>query len=404
MGAVACASSEEETTAPAVGVGPATSGTGATGGGASGGAGGAGGTGATGGGGEGGGSCQAGYPDPNWTVGEPEDCGFDAAGLEQAADVAAGLETQCMLVIRHGVIVGEWYFGSNDMTTPQKSFSIAKSYSSALVGIAMENGDLGGLDESVATHIPSWQGTDREPITLRNILSMTSGLEWSLWNDYVSMATFSQNHSEFAEGLAKSTEPGAEWVYNNGAVQLLEPIFRDATGDTIEAYAEEHLWSKIGMNATWAHDPSGNPTTYASVMASCREHAKFGYLYLHGGNWAGEQVVPAQHVADSLLPSQEMNRAYGYLWWLNGYEPRLDSLMQEKQGVLVPYAPADLFAARGFGNQFIDVIPSLDLVVVRFADDPTSSFDPAQMYEDANFDEHEAILAPILDALTDASR
>jgi CubicO group peptidase (beta-lactamase class C family) len=387
----ACAADEETTPAPGattVGSSGDTVTTGPTGG-------------QVGGTGGGGGAAEAPFPIPDWPTGSPEDHGLDSAALEEAAAAAAQLGSHCLLVIRHGVIVGEWYWAGHDASTPQKSFSIAKSYSSALVGIALERGDLGGLDETVATHIPEWQGTDRETITIENVLSMTSGLEWSAWQDYVSMATFSQDHSAFAVELAASEAPGSSWVYHNGAVQLLEPVFRAATGGTIEAYAQEHLWSKLGMTATWAHDPAGNPTPYASVMASCRDHARFGYLYLRGGTWADEQVVPAEHVAATLEPSQPANRAYGWLWWLNGHLPRLDSLMQPEEDVLVPYAPPDLFAARGFGNQFIDVIPSLDLMVVRFADDPTASFDIDAIYSDAKFDEHDAILAPVLDALID---
>jgi CubicO group peptidase (beta-lactamase class C family) len=215
------------------------------------------------------------------------------------------------------------------------------------------------------------------------------------------MATFAQNHSEFALDRTLAKTPGSEWIYNNAAVQVLEPAFRGATGMSIEEYAQAHLWSKLGMSATWAHDQAGNPTAYASVLASCRDHARLGYLYLHGGRWGSEQVVPSDFVTTALTPSQSMNRAYGLLWWLNGETPALDAMMAPFPGRLVPFAPPDHFAARGFGNQFIDVFPSEDLLVVRFGADPLVGFDLAALASDQRFEKHDAIVKPVLEAITD---
>jgi CubicO group peptidase (beta-lactamase class C family) len=216
------------------------------------------------------------------------------------------------------------------------------------------------------------------------------------------MATFAENHTEFALGLSQDTTPGSEWIYHNGGVQVLEAVFRGATGMTIEAYAREHLWSRIGMSATWAHDRAGNPTTYANVMATCRDHAKFGYLWLRRGTWAGgEQVVPDSWVSQAITPSQDYNRAYGFLFWLNGQTPAMNAMNQPKDEMIAPWAPNDFFAARGFGNQFIDVIPSLDLVVVRFGPDPRSSFDFGSFNDDAEFGVHDQIVMPIVAGIED---
>jgi CubicO group peptidase (beta-lactamase class C family) len=269
------------------------------------------------------------------------------------------------------------------------------------VGIAIENGDLTGLDQAVADHVPEWQGTPRDQITLRHLVSMTSGLEWSAFDDYVVMATLAQDHTQHALGRQLAVPPGSEWTYNNAAVQILEPVFRAATGLTIEQYAEQHLWSRIGMSASWAHDPAGNPTSYASVLASCRDHARFGYLYLHGGRWAGAEVVPELFVSTSLAPSQAMNQGYGLLWWLNGHEPALTALMEPFPGPISPASPPDMFGAHGFGNQFIDVFPSLDMIVVRFGRDPLDTFDLPALIEDASLQKHEAIIQPLLQAVID---
>jgi CubicO group peptidase (beta-lactamase class C family) len=351
--------------------------------------------------GSGAGAPQIPYPDPSWAEGAPADHGLDPTQLEAAALVAEQNESYCLLVIRHGVLVAEHYWRGHDRDSQSPSWSIAKSYSAVLAGIALDRGDFDSLDQSVADFIPEWKDDPRQDITLRHVLSMTSGLHWSAFDDYVGMATFANDHSKHAIELSSDVAPDNEWTYHNGGVQLLEPVFRSATGMTIEQYAEQHLWSKLGMNAHWARDPSENPTAYASVMASCRDHARLGYLYLHGGRWADTQIIPQSFVEESLTPSQPFNRAYGFLWWLNNQTPAIDAMMEPWPGRMVPFAPKDLFAARGFGNQFIDVIPSLDMIVVRMGTDPMGDFNMVRMFEDQRFERHDAILRPVLDAIVD---
>ncbi len=306
----------------------------------------------------------------------------------------------CLLVLRHGKLVYEKYWQGTDATTANKSWSLAKSYTSTLVGIALGRGEIHSLDDSVSMYVPEWSDAEHAAITIRDLLRMTSGLQWSAFQDYVEMATLAPDDTQFALGLPVTDPPGSKWIYHNGAVQIFEPLFRNATGETLEQYAEEHLWSKIGQHATWAHDPAGNDTAYANVLTSCRDHARLGYLYLHGGAWAGEQIVPSSYVTAALTPSQPLNRAYGFLFWLNGGVPAEDAMNEPWPGMMVPFAPPDLFAARGFGNQFIDVIPSLDLMVVRFGTDPMTNFDLGELITDSKFQKHDEILAPILAAVT----
>jgi CubicO group peptidase (beta-lactamase class C family) len=349
------------------------------------------------------------FPIPDWAEGAPESQGIDSAGLDIAATVAEQNKSLCLLVIRHGVLVSEHYWNGSDRTTANLSWSVAKSYTSTLVGIALDRGDIHSLDDSAATYLPQWRGSTREAITIRNLLSMTSGLSWNVFEDYVELATLAPNETQFALQQPAVATPGTQWTYDNGAVQIFDPIFRSATGITIEEYAGLHLWPEIGMQARWAHDPSGNPTPYANVLATCRDHARLGYLYLHQGNWAGRQVLSSTYVAEAIRPSQSINLAYGMLWWVNAGTPAEDALMQPWPGPMVPFAPEDLFAARGFGNQFIDVIPSLDLVVVRFGLDPLGhdadggfadgGFDLPGLLTDSKFGVHDEILAPILRAV-----
>ncbi len=339
------------------------------------------------------------YPAPNWPAGSPADQGLDAAALVTAGGVAEKLDSYCLLVIRNGILVSEQYFNDANLASMHPSWSIAKSYSSALVGIAIQRGDIQSLKQSVADFIPTWKSDERAKITIGHLVSMTSGLKWSAFSDYVSMATFAQDHSKFATALSADTTPGNAWVYHNGGVQLLEPVFQAATGMSIEQYADLHLWKKLGMTASWGKDPSGNATPYANVLATCRDHARLGYLYLHGGKWKQEQVVPIAWVKATTSPSQPHNRAYGYLWWLNEQQPALDAMMTPFSGRMSPVAPPDMFAARGFGNQFIDVIPSLDMVVVRFGKDPVGKIDLGAIANDQRFAKHDQIMDAVLAAV-----
>jgi CubicO group peptidase (beta-lactamase class C family) len=344
------------------------------------------------------------YPDPDWKTGTPESQGLDSADLARAIAAADATDSYCLLVIRHGVLVSETYFHGANATSTPSSWSIAKSYTSTTTGIAIEKGALPPLDTPIMTWVPTWAGNARSQITLRHLMTMTSGLEWSIFRDYIEMAQFAPDKSGFAVGSDPDTAAGSAWRYNNAAVQVMEPVFRAATGGTIEDYARANLWSKIGMTATWAHDGRNHPTTYANVLATCRDHARFGYLYLRGGKWKTQQVVPASWITAATTPSNPYNQGYGYLFWLNGHAPTIGSTGSVSNEPLYYYAPPDLFGAHGFGTQFIEVIPSLDMVVVRFGRDPTAmtSTDPAviaaQLAEDQTSDARRQILTPIFDA------
>ncbi len=340
------------------------------------------------------------YPAPDWPVDVPENHALDRTHLDEAATAAESNGSRCLLVIRHGVLVYERYFAGATAASTHKSWSLAKSYSATLVGIAIDRGDIHSLTDRVSDYVTEWRGTPRDAITVRDLVSMTSGLKWSAFQDYVQMAVFADDHTNFATALPLAKPPATEWLYHNGAVQMLEPLFRAATGMTIEAYAQQHLWSRIGMtSATWSHDDMGHPTPYANVLATCRDHARLGYLYLHRGKWGSSQILSESWVRQALTPSQQFNRAYGFLFWLNGGAPAINAMNEKWPSTMVPYAPADLFAARGFGNQFIDVIPSLDLVIVRFGEDPATGLDISALTTDAKFEKHDQILRPILAAI-----
>jgi CubicO group peptidase (beta-lactamase class C family) len=281
---------------------------------------------------------------------------MDRQILTDAFRYAMGQGSKAVLVIRNGYIVGEWYGPGWTQESVQTGFSIAKSFSSALVGMLIEDGVFTGLDQPVSQFITEWQDGKHDTVTVRNLLSMNSGLYWDPINDYIILPTRPDQNS-FAVGLPMADIPGATWVYNNSACQVVSELILRATGMQAANYAAYRLASKIGMwNADWLTDMVGNTLTYQSVIASAREFAKFGYLFLRGGVWDGEQILSSDWVEESTTRSQVLNPFYGYLWWCN------------TGGLMWTDVPADAYAAMGFQEKKIYVVPSLDLVAVRLGD------------------------------------
>lgn len=305
----------------------------------------------------------------------PEELGFEPKVLDRLAAEAKAAGSTCLLVMRDGKIAGEWYFNGGARDKPREVFSVTKSVTSTLVGIAQADGDL-SLDDRAADHIPQWRGTPSRRVTLRNLLSNDSGRFWSQLTDYVALLR-ARNRTAYAVGLAQAEPPGAVWAYNNAAIQTLDQVIRTATGTDPATYAQERLFDPLGMTGTrMTTDASGKSTQMPFGMQStCADLARFGQLFAQRGEWDGEEIVPASWVEDAVGgSSQELNAAYGLLWWVNRRGPVREPLDAENPGLppgvtgagqLVPGAPDDLYAALGFGGQVVLVDPGSSTVVVR---------------------------------------
>ncbi len=312
------------------------------------------------------------WPTDEWQTCTPEEVGMDSSALMSVYDYLAepDIETRGAAIIKNGCIVAEAYFGVYNENTRHHSFSVAKSFLSATVGIAIEEGYVPGVDQLAYEAFSEWQTPETEPekqaITVQDLLTMRSGLEWDesdYFGDGVNDAyEMGATDDYLAYALAKPSinDPGTVWNYSSGDSMLLSGIVEYYTGAPAYDLALEHLLEPIGIpDITWSHDPEGHTVGGWGVRATVREFAKFGYLYLNEGNWDGEQVVPAQWVEDSTSPAVAH---YGYQWWLlpalNGYQNS--------------DIPEDTFIAWGIYQQQIFVIPSLDLLVVRVAHDDGS--------------------------------
>jgi len=331
-------------------------------------------------------------PGAEWETVSPASVGLDAARLDAIAKTAQDGKSSCLLVVRAGKIAGEWYFRGTDKDTAQDVFSVTKSVTSTLVGIAQDDGDL-KVTDSASTWIPSWRGTPSQVVTVRDLLSMDSGRRWSVGIDYRQLIR-ADDQTGFAVGLDQANPPGRVWAYNNSAVQTLSQVLDGATGKDPVAFAQERLFGPLGMTHTsMTPDRSGNAITYSGLHTTCRDLARFGELALDHGSWHGKQVVSADWLRSATgTSSTDLNAAYGYLWWLNheglvGNPLVATDLSQvgnqtATRGRLVSGAPDDMFWAIGLGNQIVQVDPGSDTVVVRIGTPETApkppTFGPAQ--------------------------
>jgi len=299
-------------------------------------------------------------PGDDWQVDDPADHGIDAGVLDGARDYAFtdGRNTQGVVVVHGGAIVAEWYAAGAGPASWAASWSVGKSVTSALVGIALDDGLIPSVDEPMTTWYPDWRGTPRESITLLDVLHMESGLAWNedydpanlAASDIIAMVATQPDQLAFAASRPAAVPPQTEFNYSSGNTMLLSGVLEQATGRSVRDYADEVLFGPIGMDPVdWWRDAEDHTLTYCCLDTSSRDFARFGLLYLRAGQWGGEQVVPSSWVQDSVTDTATSYSGYGYQWWLDA-----------GGGGIPPY-----FSARGHDGQFIYVVPSLDLVVVR---------------------------------------
>ena len=315
------------------------------------------------------------FPAAEWETVDATEAGLDQAALDAiAADAEAGL-SNCLVVTRGGKLVDEWYWQGTGPDSAQEVFSASKSFTSVIMGIAADDGAF-EVQDRASEWIPQWQGTDSEEITIEQILSNTSGRFYDFETDYVEMAARAQDKTAFAIGLDQQHRPGTEWVYNNSAIQSLEQVFSGSTGQDMADFAAQRLFGPLGMqDSSIIRDAAGNPLAFMGVQSTCRDMARFGLLALRDGNWDGRQVVSEEWMeASTGAPSQDLNSAYGWLWWLNEEGTIIGgdqaSGESDKGGAsqLVAGAPTEMFFALGLGGQMIAVDPATETVVVRLGE------------------------------------
>ncbi len=322
------------------------------------------------------------FPDREWTTTPAGDAGMDQAALDRLADRAQAAGSECLVVTRDGELVDERSW-PGPTAEPREAFSVTKSLTSILIGVAQRDGHLEVTDE-VSEYVPEWKGTPSEHVTIRDVLSNTSGRGWSLATDYGAMAIRAEDKNAFAIGLGQAADPGTVWAYNNSAIQVLSAVILAATGQSASDYAKEQVFEPLGMtDSTLRTDSAGNSLTFMGLSTTCADLARMGLLMLADGTWGtGDdrtEVLTRSYVEDATgRSSSELNAAYGWLWWLN--RPGLVASPmaavtagdsgESYEGELVPGAPEDTFWALGFQGQYVAVIPEHGIVAVRLGAEP----------------------------------
>ncbi|MGQ8338143.1 serine hydrolase domain-containing protein [Sunxiuqinia sp. A32] len=287
--------------------------------------------------------------------------------LKQAmADTIPYKGTFALMVVYKGQPVAEVYRDDFSSKNRFLSWSMAKSFTNALVGLKVKSGDI---DINKPVEITEWENDERRNITWNNLLHMNSGLEWN--ESYGNLSDVTVMLHKVGDMGAYTAEkdvaypPDSVWSYSSGTTNLVCKLLRNTFEDDQEfyKYPREALFNKIGMkSAVFEMDASGTFVGSSYLYASMRDFARFGMLYLNNGIWEGEQILPEGWVEYTTQIAKGSKGQYGAFFWLN------------RSGDL-PDAPEDTFLCRGHDGQFIVIIPSKDLVIVRTGYSKKGEFD-----------------------------
>ncbi len=319
-------------------------------------------------------------PDNSWTVDAPENHRMDPAVLEDLHRVLPASPISAMVIVRDGVLVDEYYAGDYDENTVFEIHSCSKSFTDALVGIAIDQGYLGGVEDPLSRYLPQveeFPGTKRE-LTLRHLLTQTSGLEWYEWGGgYSNWQEFRSagNWVEYILGRDQAAQPGQLFNYSTGNTHLLAAALEAATGKPLLEYGKENLFDPLGMETiTWGTDPPGH----------CRWGQRGGDqrpgrrpvrpALPSGGRLEGGAAGPGGlggrvHLGPEPRPRGQTGQ-YGYQWWIRPYGVNAFGTYQAPHGA----AQYDAYHAFGAWGQYIFMVPELELVTVITCVGPHDSY------------------------------
>jgi CubicO group peptidase (beta-lactamase class C family) len=300
----------------------------------------------------------------DWETRAPRDAGMEPATLEDAVRYAGERNSTGLMIVRGGRIVTEKYWSGWTQQTSNPIFSSSKSLTATLVGMAIEEGTIKSVNQSASDFVASWKGTPKAAITIRHMLTMTSGIR-------VGAAAVSSDVDAFEQTAALPLEhqPGTFWAYNTPVYRMLLRIIEIAAKESIDAFTVRKLAGPLGMSASkWDCEPApDNKTNCTWYRSSLRDMSRFGLLVLRRGRWEDRQLISEGFLKESTSTSQTLNESYGYLWWLNGKASyRLPAAARGVQrGMMWPDCPPDAVGALGAMDKKIFIVPSLDLVVSR---------------------------------------
>jgi len=282
--------------------------------------------------------------------------------------------TSALLVLKQGAVRFEEYWLTGGRDVQWISMSVAKSFVSALVGIALAEGSIRSLEDPIDQYVAGLGGSGYEGVRIKDVLQMSSGVRWN--EDYSDHDSEIYRLTEavgpggsvdnFMTSLRREWQPGTRCVYSSADTQALGMLVAEATGRSLTDYMQEKLYTPLGMESPgyWLTDSAGRELAYVGLLMTARDFAKFGELYRNGGLWQGRQIVPHGYVVESIradaahvqpgspiVGDHAFDLGYGYQWWL-------------------PAGNLGDYSAIGVYNQYIYVDPNRDTVIVKLSANP----------------------------------
>ncbi len=296
------------------------------------------------------------WPTKGWRTSSPEAQGMDGSKLAQMLEdiKQRNLSLHSLLVMRNGYIVSETYYGTYRQDTKHELYSCTKSFIATLVGIALDKGQIDGMNHPVLGYFTgrSFGNADsrKEAMTLEHLLTMTSGLAWVEGDATYRAMYMSRDWVQYVLDEPMREAPGSQFNYCSGCSHVLSAIVQQQTGMNASDYARRELFAPLGIEFAWERDAQGIPIGGWGLQLTPRDMAKLGYLYLHDGVWEGKQIVSTAWVraATQKHTATDDDRGYGYQWWT--------------------YPSLEAYAALGRYGQTILVMPRLNLVIVTTAE------------------------------------
>lgn len=307
-----------------------------------------------------------------WDTISPSRLGWCNERIDSLYQLLAVNNTKAFILLKDGKIVLEKYFNNHTPSSLWYWASAGKSLTSFVVGLAQQDGYL-SIDDQTSKYLgTAWTSCTPEQeskIKIRNQLTMTTGL-----NDAVS-----EPDCTVSSCLQYKDDAGNRWAYHNAAYTLLDQVIENATGKTFNQYINLRIKTITGMDGQFIKQGYNNV-----FFSTARSMARYGLLILNRGTWNQQQILMDQAYFNNMIStSQNLNLSYGYLWWLNGKSTYMIPQTQFVfRGSLNPNAPADMFAALGKNGQFINVIPSQNMVWIRMGEAPDNSLVPFTFNDD----------------------
>jgi len=295
------------------------------------------------------------FPEQEWQSRMPDSVGIESEKVEYLFDLAfQDQATQSAVLIKNGYIIKEKYNESFDQESFGTSWSMAKSFYAALIGISIDRGEINSLDDNVSDYV-DYYNDERSEITIRQILNMTSGLDFPE-NEHESMF-FRHDQIAYVKEVGVEKLPEQVFEYNNVNSMIVGEILKNATGISAEILLEDRIFKPIGIDKfTLWKDGTGNPMTYCCIDMSARDYSRFGLLFSRKGKWHNEQIISENYVNETFTPYwgqtpnwwTDENRGYSLHWWISKYDD-----------------DAKIFNASGKFGQYIFVDHENDIIFTR---------------------------------------